>query len=321
MKRVILTGASGFVGANLVRRLLKDGHDIHLLVRQGYNPWRIEDLCADVQLHVIELTDDVALNRVVGNIRPDWVFHLATYGAYSWQTDLHQMIQTNIIGSINLIMAGLRTGFEVFVNTGSSSEHGFKRHASSETDWLEPNSLYAVTKASATLFCQYFAQSQKMRMSTLRLYSVYGPYEEPGRLMPTLILLGLQGKLPPLVNPSVVRDYVYVEDVVDAYIRVATQIDQEPGAIYNVGTGIQTSMCEVVEIARRVMGIVVEPKWGSMMNRLWDTSIWVADSRKIRHDLGWQPSYTFEQGFCQMVSWFLSDPKIMGYYRNRLATL
>ncbi len=302
-KQAILTGATGFVGANLTRRLLRDGHEVHLLVRQGYAPWRIADIRASIQLHEVDLGDEVALSSVVEAIRPDWIFHLAAYGAYSYQTDVSRIVQTNVIGTNNLLQACLKAGFEAFVNTGSSSEYGFKDRAPSETEWVEPNSYYAVTKVSATLLCRYTAQSQKLHIPTLRLYSVYGPYEEPTRLMPTLIQHGLRGQLPPLVNPDIARDYVYTEDVNDAYLLAAMVPGQEPGAVYNIGTGIQTSLREVVDVARHVLAIPAVPQWGSMPNRHWDTSCWVADSRHAREALGWTPRYSFEQGFQQMVEW------------------
>lgn len=304
MKRIILTGGTGFIGINLAKRLLKDGHDLHLLVRPNYRPWRIEEIKHDVHLHVADLANTVVLNSVIEQIRPDWIFHLAVYGAYPFQTDVRQMVQTNIIGTINLIEACLRTDFEAFVNTGTSSEYGFKDYAPPETEFLEPNSNYAVTKASATLFCRYIAQIQKVRLLTLRLYSTYGPYEESTRLMPALIRHGLKGELPPLVNPDVAHDYVYVEDVVEAYLLAATKPGLEQGPVYNVGTGIQTSLRKVVEVARRVMGITVEPKWDSMPNRHWDTIVWVADNRKIRETLGWQPRYSLEEGFRLTMEWF-----------------
>lgn len=313
MKRVIMTGATGFVGANLARRLLQKGDELHLFARRGYHSWRIQDMCADVQIHEISLGNLETLSKLVNTIHPDWIFHLAVYGAYSSQTDIHQMTQTNIVGTMNLVEACVKTGFEAFVNTGSSSEYGYKDHAPSETEWLEPNSHYAVTKASATLFCRYTGQSQNVHIPTLRLYSVYGPYEEPTRLMPTLIQKGLRGELPPLVNPVIVRDYVYVEDVVDAYLLAATHPHQEPGVVYNVGTGTQTSLREVVAVARRVMSIPVEPAWGTMPNRQWDTTVWVADSRKIQTELGWQPRYTFKQGFRVMVDWFRDNPVIWNF--------
>jgi nucleoside-diphosphate-sugar epimerase len=317
VKRVIVTGGTGFVGANLTRRLLENGHEVHLLVRHGYTPWRIDSIQSDVRLHTVNLADSELLTRVVHSIQPEWVFHLAAYGAYSWQTDLRGMVQTNIIGTINLVEACLKEGFEAFVNTGSSSEYGFKDHPPSEMECLEPNSHYAVTKASATLFCRYTAQGHGVHLPTLRLYSVYGSYEEPARLMPTLILRGLSGELPPLVNPNVARDYVYMEDVNDAYLLAAARPDLEPGAVYNVGTGVKTSISEVVAIARRVMGIALEPKWGSMPDRPWDTSVWVSDNRKAQEELGWRPRYMFEQGFRQTVNWFRDNPLLESFYRER----
>jgi len=312
MKRVILTGGTGFVGANLARRLLCDGHELHLLVRPGHQRWRIEDIRADVRLHELSLHDKDTVARLVSQIRPEWVFHLAVHGAYSWQTDWEQMVQTNIQGTMSLVSACLKTGFEALVNTGSSSEYGFKDHAPAESEPLEPNSHYAVTKAAATLFCRHTAQSQQVRLPTLRLYSVFGPYEEPGRLLPTLIMRGLNGELPPLADPAVARDFVYVDDVVEAYLLAATVPTSEWGPVYNVGTGVQTSLREVAAVAREIMSIAPEPVWNAMPNRTWDANVWVSDNRKIRAQLGWQPRHTFADGFRLMRDWFQQGP-LRGY--------
>ena len=312
MKRIILTGASGFVGANLARRLLRDGHELHLLLRRNHHLWRIAAIQNDVQLHETDLSDEESLVRIVESICPEWVFHLAAYGAYSTQTDLRRMVWTNILGTMNLVQACLKTGFEAFVNTGSSSEYGFKDHAPAEDELLEPNSPYAVTKASSTLFCRHIARSRQVHLPTLRLYSIYGPYEEPSRLIPTLIVRGLNGKLPPLVNPETARDFVYVDDVVEAYLLAATQSSfEEYGAVYNVGSGIQTTLREVVEVARRVMNIEDEPEWGSMPARQWDTQVWVSDNSKIRNELGWQPRFTLEQGLRATINWLKENPAFL----------
>lgn len=316
MKRVIITGASGFVGSNLTRRLLQEGYDLHLFLRRGSNLWRIESILKQVQIYEVDFADKEALAGRVSKIRPDWIFHLAAYGAYSWQTDFGQMIQTNIIGTINLVEACLKTGFEVFINTGSSSEYGFKDHLVSETECLAPNSHYAVTKASATLFCSYTAQNQKVRIPTLRLYSVYGPYEEPARLIPTLIIEGFKGRLPPLVRPEISRDFVYVKDLEDAYLLAATRPRREFGSIYNVGTGIQISLRDVVEVVRQEMKITFMPEWETMPDRTWDTNVWIANNRKIREELGWQPSLIFKEGFQKTVKWFLDTPGILSIYQQ-----
>ncbi len=310
MKRVILTGATGFVGANLTRRLLQQGHELHLLVHPGYTAWRIAAIRDSVSMHEVDLCDPEALEHIVGRIHPDWVFHLAAHGAYSWQTDLRRMVQTNIVGTVNLVEACLVTGFEAFVSTGSSSEYGFKDHAPAESEQVEPNSYYSATKCSATLFCRYAARSHGVNLHTLRLYSVYGAFEDDRRLIPTVIRRGMQGDLPPLADPGSAHDYVYVEDVCDAYLLAAGSPEQEPGSIYNVGTGVQTSLRDVVEIARRTLKIATEPRWGSLPNYAWDTSVWVADSRKIQHALGWRPRHGFEAGFRLTAEWFRTDSSV-----------
>ncbi|MBI2505919.1 MAG: SDR family NAD(P)-dependent oxidoreductase [Candidatus Latescibacteria bacterium] len=310
-KRVLITGATGFVGANLARRLLREGCQVHLLVRQGHAAWRLQGIRQQVRLHQVELTDRTGLDRLIEQIRPEWIFHLAAYGAYSWQTDVQRMIQTNVADTANLVEACARVGFAAFVNTGSSSEYGAKDHPPAEDEALEPNSHYACTKAAATLLCRYRAQSQNLHLPTLRLYSVYGPYEDPGRLFPALIRKGLQGELPPLVSPDTMRDYVYVEDVCEAYLMAASRPGQAPGAIYNVGTGAQTSMRQLVELARKALGIAVEPHWGSMPARIWDTSTWVADNRQIREALGWEPRTPLAEGFSRTVEWFRQHASLL----------
>ncbi|MEW5868246.1 MAG: NAD-dependent epimerase/dehydratase family protein [Chloroflexota bacterium] len=321
MKKTILTGAAGFIGANLARRLLQEGHQLHLLLRPGDSQWRLQDILKDAQVHMLDLSEAPAVSSAVEHIRPEYIFHLAAYGAYSSQADLPRMIAANISGTANLLEACLRTGFAAFVNTGSSSEYGFKDHAPAENEWIEPNSHYAVTKAAATLYCRFTAQKHHLHIPTLRLYSVYGPYEEPTRLIPTLIVRGLQNQLPPLVNPEIQRDYVYIEDVVDAYLLAADTPHQEPGAVYNVGTGRATSLREVVEVARRILKVTAVPEWGSMLDRAWDTSIWVADNRALQKALGWQPRYDFVLGFQSTMEWLQGTSGRLQFYQSNLGRL
>jgi nucleoside-diphosphate-sugar epimerase len=318
VKKVIVTGATGFVGANLARRLLSDGHQVHLLVRPQYTSWRIDEISTDCRIHEIDLQNSQPLKRCVAEIKPDWIFHLAANGAYSWQTDVQEIFNTNMLGTVNLVESCVASGFESFVNTGSSSEYGFKDHAPAEDEYIEPNSYYAVAKSSATMFCQFVARSQKVHIPTLRLYSIYGPYEEPNRLMPTIIIKGLNGKLPPLVDPNIARDYVSSDDAIEAYLLAAKTKTQDFGAVFNVGSGVQLSLAEVVEVARKVLNIDESPNWGSMPNRKWDTSVWVSNNQKIKSELGWHTRDGFETGFSKMVAWFKNNPEMLRYYEQKI---
>jgi dolichol-phosphate mannosyltransferase len=311
VKRVLVTGGTGFVGSNLARRLLADGHEVHLLVRSGHRPWRIEEIRRDVRLLEADLADSDAVRRALTESRPAWVFHLAAYGAYPSQTELPRIVEANVLATAHLIEASRTAGVEAFVHAGSSSEYGFRDRAPGESDRLEPNSVYAVSKAAATHLCRQAARESGSWMPTLRLYSVYGPYEEPTRLIPTLIREGLRGRLPPLVNPEIARDFVYVDDVLEAFLAAASRPRRDdPGAVYNVGTGVQTRMRDVVDLARRTFAIAGEPQWETMPNRRWDTAVWIADIRKIAEQLDWKPRHSLASGFQRTVDWYSQRPAL-----------
>jgi nucleoside-diphosphate-sugar epimerase len=117
--------------------------------------------------------------------------------------------------------------------------------------------------------------------------------------------------LPPLVKGGTARDFVYVDDVVSAFLAAAER--GEPGEIYNVGSGMLTTVEELVTVARRVMEIAAEPEWGSYPARTWDTSVWVADPEKARSVLGWFADTTLEDGLRRMRDWLESSPDTAAY--------
>ncbi len=303
MKRALITGAAGFVGANLARHLLASGNKVHIICRPDSDFWRLDDVRNDLQTHDISLSDAEALQVCVKKINPDWIFHLAAHGAYSWQNDIERVMSTNVVGTANLLSACVKTNCEAFIAAGSSSEYGYKDHAPAEDERVDPNSEYAIAKAAATHFCKLYAQKYGVPTAVLRLYSVYGSYEDKDRLIPTIIANGLQGKFPPLVDPEIARDFIYIEDTISAFIAAATK-EIKPGSVYNVGTGKQTTLRDVVSTAREIFDIKQQPQWGSMPNRKWDTSVWVANNEKLCRELSWQPKYSFKEGLAKTIKWY-----------------
>jgi UDP-glucose 4-epimerase len=315
---VAITGASGFVGANLLRALLAQGCRVTVLLRPGYRPWRLAGLRGACELLACDLGDRAALTTLLQQRRISRVYHLATHGAYATQTDSAAIIGSNLQATIALVDAAAAAGVELFVNSGSSSEYGVKPYAPAEDERLEPDSLYAVTKAAATHYCRMAARRTAMRIVTLRLYSVYGPYEEPTRLLPTLLLHALAGHWPPLVDRRIARDFVAAADVCAAYLAVAERPAAEPGAVYNIGSGQQTTLAELVALSVQLFGVTAEPQWGSMANRGWDTDVWVADVRKAQAELGWQAQTALVDGLLGLRDWLIADRERMAYYQQQI---
>jgi nucleoside-diphosphate-sugar epimerase len=300
--RALVTGAGGFVGANLVRRLRDDGHDVHATSRPCGDRSRLAGL-DDVIVHEVDLSLPGAASALVRDVSPGWIFHLAAHGAYSWQTDSQQICQANLLGTMELVDAAERERVQAFVHAGSSSEYGFKDHAPDEHERPEPNSAYAVTKAAATMYCAHRANAAGLPAVTLRLYSVYGAYEDARRLVFTLVRHGLEGRLPPLASPETARDFVYVEDVCNALVLAAERAAERAGEIYNVGSGHQTTLRELVDCVRDLLAIEVEPDWGAHPQRTWDTDVWCASTKRIADELKWSASTGVAEGLDHTIAW------------------
>ncbi len=307
---ILITGGSGFVGSNLLRRLIQETppKKIHVLLRKNSKTWRINDLLKKVNMavHVVDLRNQRATDRLVREIKPKTIFHLATHGAYpSEQYDEKEIIETNIISTFNLLRGCLKYGFDAFVNTGSSSEYGLKSKPMRESDILNPLSAYGASKAWATLYGQYLASDQKTPIITLRPFSVYGFYEPLGRLIPNVITSLLRDKSPQLAPPDTARDFVFVDDVINAYFKAA----QKPyaGKVFNIGGGKQVTIKEIFSITKAIINVDVQPLWNKKMARSFDTNRWVADITLAEKQLGWKPKTNLRDGLRQTVQWFKNN--------------
>lgn len=299
---IIVTGASGFVGANLFKMILANRDDVYAVVRKDKG-WRLLDV-ADEHIIEADLNDKVATMHLLDSIRPQTVLDCVAYGAYSFEKDAPLIYQTNFAAIVNLCEELATRGLAAFVHAGSSSEYGTNCTAPTEESRCEPNSHYAVSKLAVSEYLGFMGRHRSFPAVNLRLYSVYGPLEDTSRLIPTLVREALAGHLPPLVDPRTSRDFVYVRDVCEAFVMAAARMNPELyGQDLNIGSGERTTIAELAEVARNTFSIADEPCFGTMEGRAWDLADWYSDSAKAMHLIGWQATTPLDEGLKQTADW------------------
>ena len=315
-KNVLITGATGFIGANLARRFINRDFTVNILIRTASNMWRLADIKDKIIMHNADLCDKKKLTDVVHDISPNYIFHLATYGAYPRiETDDNKMMHTNIIGTYNLLKATLDIPYTCFVNTGSSSEYGIKNKPMKESDVLEPNTFYGVSKATASTLCQNYARQYKKPITTLRPFSVYGYYEEQFRLIPEVIINCINQKDVSLSSGEQKRDFIFIEDMIDAYVKVMENPSTD-GLILNVGSGRDVTVREVAETIHKLVNSDNKLLFGKKDKAPFETDIcWKADIKSIKKALNWKPKTSLVDGLKKTISWFKEN---MGIYRKNL---
>lgn len=300
---VFVFGASGFIGANLFNEIFKVRRDVYALTHDAQKAWRLKllDVPAENVVHC-DITSAASVRGVFDFYKPRTIFNLAAYGAYSKQSNVQLTYETNVLGTVNLLEAcGPET---VYVHAGSSSEYGFNCTAPKETDPVEPNSHYAVSKVSSAYLIQFYARVQRKKALNLRLYSIYGDWEEPDRLIPKVVESARQGRLPSLVSPDISRDFVFITDCVEAFLDAAlSDFGKTAGQSYNIASGHKTTIGDLVETVREEFSIAEKPVWGSMQNRQWDLADWYGDPTAAREDLGWEATTPLAAGLRKTLGW------------------
>lgn len=316
---IIVTGSSGFVGANLFKKLLAHRKDVFACVRQEKG-WRLSDI-DDKQIIVVDLNDSAAQKNLINTIKPKTVFDCASYGAYSFEEDAQLIHKTNVQSLIEFITLLAPTSIAAYIHAGSSSEYGSNCAAPLESDACIPNSQYAVSKVNAANYLRYMGKSCNFPAMNLRLYSVYGPLEDSSRLIPNILRHALVGKLPPLVDPSTSRDFIYVDDVCAAFIEAASKIHPDIfGESFNIGSGVKTTISDLVDVMKSLFPIEDAPLFGKMEGRTWDLAEWYSNPSKAKALLGWTPTFDLKKGLLTSAEWVreLSDEKFKAGTKKNL---
>lgn len=316
----MIFGASGFIGANLYWYLTQIRSDVIAVVGNDGGGWRLKG-AESSGIHQVNARSASEVNLLIAKTSPRTVFNCIAYGAYSFQSSRLDIYETNFIALINITNALRTYKINAFINSGSSSEYGSNCSAPEEGDDCRPNSDYAVSKIAGAKYLEYLGEYCDLPCLNLRLYSVYGPLEDTSRLMPNLIKYALEGRLPPFVNKSISRDFVYVEDVCKAFVKSATNMRPEIfGQSINIGTGYKTTIEELAAVARQEFKIEEDPKFSEMPNRQWDTLDWYSNPTKARKLIGWESEIKLTVGISRLSEWIknvMQNGNFEFYTKNR----
>ena len=179
-----------------------------------------------------------------------------------------------------------------------------------ETDFCNPVSYYAATKLGVTQICKVFAQENNKPVVTFRLFSVYGPYEAPTRFIPVIMNSLIKKQTIHLAPGTQRRDFIYIDDVCNAYLQAFTLGKKLQGEILNIGTGREYTNDDIVQKLFEVTKNKTHFDKGSYPKRSWDTTHWRANMLHTKKLLQWQPIYTIDKGLESTYSWFGEHNKL-----------
>lgn len=303
--RILVTGATGFVGSHLARRLVREGHEVHVLRRARSDFHRLPDVLPELQAHTVGLDDAAGLRRLLRTVRPERIFHLAAATVVAGVTgSAAELIDVNLLGTARLIDACEAIDYGALVTTGDSFEYTASFAPLREAGSCEPDTLHGITKLGATLYAERVARARHRPILTLRLFSTYGPDDNPRRLVPRVIAGALTGEPIRLSRPEISRDWVYVDDVVDLYLEAGERAAGLGGGVYNAGSGVATSLGEITELLLQLTGSTAAPEWQVFPAPAHDATPWIADTGKTFGAFDWRPRTTLEAGLGATIGAF-----------------
>lgn len=298
--RVLVTGATGFLGSYLVDDLIRNGHQVAILLRPGANPWRVSVPLSDVTIITGDLDNIYRLREPIAAFCPDGIAHLAWQGVGN--VDRNNVIQGhNVPNVLDLAAISIEAGAKVFIGAGSQAEYGPYSRAIRETDLTEPTTLYGRAKLAAGNMVSQVCSDRGVRFGWLRIFSTYGPKDADYWLIPSLIRTLKKGKRMPLTRCEQRWGFLHARDAAAAF-RLALTTDGAAG-VFNVGSSDAPLLRETVSTLRSLVNPDADLGFGDIPYRPDQVMVLQADIGRLR-TLGWQPQVGLHDGLSETVSWY-----------------
>lgn len=296
------------IGANLAHRLVGDGFHVCLLTRPGSNRIRLQSIEPYLQVLEADITDRAAVRTAVRQAEPEIVFHLASTSFNPPTSCAETHFQVNVLGTLHLAETLRDYPDARVVYTGSAAEYGSGSQLG-EDHLLLPGTILGASKAATSILLQTYARLHQMNTVVLRLFTPYGPWEHARRLIPHTILSALDGRDVTMSQGDQKRDYLYIDDLVDALILAATQ-PVAPGSVFNIGSGVGMPIRKVVELTLSLMGNPVGLQVGALPTRSDEIMEMSGNITAAHTVLGWQPRTSLEEGLRKAIAWFSENREL-----------
>lgn len=309
--RTLVTGASGFIGSHLVRRLISEKADVYAAERyvSTLKTPRLADIWGELTILEANLRDFKTLQAQVKRADPDVVFHLGAYTHVGRSFEhADEAVQTNIQGTVNMLHALEGLDFDRFIHTGTSEIYGNCPVPFTEDMQVTPVSPYSISKYAGENFARLYHSAYGYPVVLLRPFNAYGPRQSPNRIIPEAIVSALKGEDFAMTEGKQTREFNYVDDLVDGFIAAA-QSKKAEGEIINLGCGEEYSMRDIVEKVLHHMGDPVKAQPGAIPYRPAEVWRMYCDNTKAKKLLDWEPKTTIDDGLAKTINWFKNEYK------------
>ena len=306
---VLVTGAGGFIGSRLCERMVEEGASVRAFVRYtsraeiGLLKLLPSEILGNVEIIRGDLRDLNAVEQAAKGV--DTIFHLGALISipYSYVHPV-ETVQTNVIGTMNILEACRKTGAKL-VHTSTSEVYGTALRVPIDEDHpLQGQSPYSASKIGADKLVESYYRSFDIPAVSIRPFNTYGPGQSNRAVIPTIITQALSGYVVRLGNLDAIRDFTYLDDTVDGFL-LAGMADLWNGETFNLGTGEEITIAAVAELIFRIMGkqpkIQVEP--ARLRPEKSEVMRLISDNRKAKEVLGWQPKVGMEEGLRRTIDW------------------